>query len=1345
MDCLHEIFEAQADGWPDDIAVVHRGNNLTYEEIEHRANRLAHYLRSLGAERGELVGLHLERSEHAIVAILAVLKSGAAYVPLDSSCPDDRIQHILEEAEVSLLVTESALAEHVEQLGVALVIIDALEHAGAIAGQSEDRIPRDETGVSSDDLCHVIYTSGTAGPPKGVMTEHRNAFSFTASFNEVCRLEPNDRIYQGSPLSIDRSVEEIWVAFSNGATLVIGPPELARLGDETGRHMVDNGVTYLSTVPTFLSTIHEDVPCLRVVVVSGEPCPPELVRRWVRPGRRMFNVYGRTETTVNATAWVCVPGAPVTIGHPLRGYELHILDERQQPVREGDAGELYVGGVGVSRGYLGQSELTRGAFVRDPSSEGKDAVRLHRTGDLVRRSGNGGFILLGRIDGQVKVRGRRIELVEVESVLREHRDIEAAAVTVVEHEGLRDLSAHVVPARADNGSLDRDGVLELLRRRLPLYMVPAYLDTIDALPILASGKVDRKRLPAPRTPLVLEKRDIVAPRTELERRIAGVWESVFATSPISVEGDLFLDLGGDSLLVAQLVALLDRDEGIEVSLREVCDHPTVAALAVVVAARAEKTEGEREREGTEPRPTSRDVFEGLGRARRFACVSLQALSVVVLYGLAALPFLAFTYVFFLVTRGGLAISTGVFSMIGLVLISFPVWVALTIALKWLVIGRHRPGAWPVWGLQYFRFWLVSRLQAMSGIGLVSGTPLMNLYYRLMGAKVGYGCIIDTPLCVAYDLVTIGSDTCIGSETQLLGYRIEDGMLRVGRVDIGRRCFVGTHSALGLDTRMGDDSRLGDLSLLPDGTEVPPGESVRGSPAERGDVPVPEVVIGASGQGHRRPSRVLGAALERRHPVLFGLLHVLLIGALELFLVVTLVPGLVIVAAAFAWGGPLWGMASLLAAVPIGTVSFCLLAARFKAHILRRMEPGIYAAESSLFLRKWLVDALMKLSGTYMHAIYKTIYLPPWLRLMGARIGPRAEISTVSQITPDLIDIDDESFLAEGSIIGGRRFFRGRVQVGRNRIGRRSFVGNNAMLPVGTSLGTDCCLGVSSTLPVSRDTTPDGTEWLGSPSFRLPCNRKVGGSDESMTYAPTLTSRARRLAIDAVRVLVPGFILVVGAVIFVSTVIAGLSVLPSWGVWLLVPVTAVFVAAASAISVVALKNVVMGRFEPVVKPLWSTYVRWNEVINGAYETAVVPALAPLLGTPFFNAYLRLLGCKIGQNVYIGTTRFSGFDLVEIGDYAALNTGVVVQSHLFEDRIMKSSYVRIGDECSIGNMSVVLCDTEMGRGSSIGPLSLLMKGEAVPERGRRIGIPAGHEAGARSLRAEAPGSDGVTKVA
>ncbi|MBN2296561.1 MAG: amino acid adenylation domain-containing protein [Pirellulales bacterium] len=1304
-ECLHELFEAQVDIRPLDLALICGDVSLTYRELEQRANQLARHIRSYGAGPGALVGLYFERSELPIIAVLACLKAGVAYIPLDPDYPQDRVRHILADAEAVLLLSEQSLFENA---AVAfhgnIVLVDS--NAAEIAEQSTARLSRQETGVSSLDLCYVIYTSGTTGRPKGVMTEHGNAVSFVLAFNDVCQMNHTDRIYQGFSLAFDGSVEEIWMAYSNGATLVVGTRDVVRFGSEVARLLTKHNVTYLSTVPTFLSMIDEDLPTVRLLVVSAEPCPPELVAKWATPNRRMLNVYGPTEATVNTTAAECEPGKPVTIGRALPEYETYVLDDQLHPVAPGEHGELFIGGVCIARGYLKQPELTAKQFVANTFKNTGTSPRLYRTGDLVRENHNGDLEFMGRIDSQVKVRGFRVELSEIEAVLLEHPEIRAAAVKVVDRDGAQDLAGYVVP-NDPNTSFEGDEVYELLQARLPAYMVPAYLDSISKLPSLTSGKIDRKSLPDPITPLVRKCRKIVEPATDLERDIADVWKEIFKVSPISVEDDFFLDLGGYSLLAAQVVSRLRSKFALEVAIRDIYGHSTIRKLA-------EKIDSIDDNQATESAPThnpcakktSREVFHSLSFVTRWSCVGLQFLSLFLFYGFAALPLVILSGIVFSTISGTLAIEPAIFIFAAITLGGFPALLITSILLKWVIIGRYKAGRYPLWGWYYFRWWLASRIQTLSGIGILSGTPVMILYYRLMGAKVGRNCIIDTATCSVFDLITIGDDTSICAETQLTGYRIEDGMLILGTIEIGSRCFVGIHSNLGLNTRMGDDSKLDDLSLLPDGAVMEAGQARRGSPAQAAEVALPDIS---------------DEQASRRHPFLFGLIHLLLAGLLGIVMFVTAIPSIIIVLFPLMVGGTLWAMSSLLIAIPVQLVWFCLSVAALKALILGRIKPGVYKTESLLFLRKWMVDAMMGISRGLLHPLYSTIYLPTWLRLMGAKIGLRAEISTVTQVTPDLIVIEDESFFADGSMIGGRHFFRGHVELATNRIGKRSFVGNNAVLPIGKELGDNCLLGVISSPPADGKRTPDGTEWLGSPSFRLPHRVKVEGFKEYETYRPTVRLYILRFIIDALRILIPYYILAAGFIAFASFLSISYAYLPLWVAMVFTPPVAFALAVGVSLCVVVLKRMIMAPFKPVIKPLWSTYVWWNEVINGAYETVAAPALAPLMGTPFLSWYLRLMGCKVGKHVFLETALFSEFDLVDIGDYAALNLGVVVQNHLFEDRIMKSSYLRIGDECSVGNMSVVLYDTEMEAGATIGPLSLLMKGETLPQSSRWLGIP------------------------
>ena len=646
--------------------------------------------------------------------------------------------------------------------------------------------------------------------------------------------------------------------------------------------------------------------------------------------------------------------------------------------------------------------------------------------------------------------------------------------------------------------------------------------------------------------------------------------------------------------------------------------------------------------------------------------------------------------------------------IALTLLTGPVLLVISILAKWMIIGRYKPGKYPLWGGYFFRWWLVSRFQAFSGVGALAGTPLMPIYFRLMGAKVGKNCTLDSAMCSAWDLVTIGEDTSIGADTQYTGYRVENGMLILGRVDIGSRCFLGIHSALGLNVRMEDDSRLDDQSLLPDNQVAERGQSYRGSPADKAEVQVTE----PSGQMKDR---------TRARRILYGLIHFLALEAMALVFIPPMIPFLVLWAVAFLKYGIMSGLASLVVSVPLGVVSTCLFIASVKRFLLRRLKPGVYPVESIGYVHKWLSDGLMRYSRGVLLPLYTTLYFPPWLRLMGAKIGARAELSTVWNFAPELVDVGEESFFADGSIIGGKRFFRGSFEIAMNRIGKRSFVGNSAILPVGSSLGNGCLLGVQSIPPASSKCTPDGTEWLGSPAFSLPHRPKVGNFDNSVTFRPTKKLYFQRAIIDALRILIPGYIGLSSAILGVFALYYSYVYFGIPGVFAVAPITGVVLSVYAALLVIALKWIVMGRFKPEIKPLWSMYVWLNEMVNGAFESVMAPAIAFFMGTPFVSPLLRLIGCKIGKHAYIESILFSEFDLVEIGDYSALNAGSIVQTHLFEDRIMKSSRVKISEGCSVGNMAVILYDSEMQKGSILGPLSLLMKGETLASGVRSHGIP------------------------
>jgi non-ribosomal peptide synthetase-like protein len=1305
--CLHEIFERQASNSPNAAALEGVDRSLTYAELDAEANRMARYLRSLGVARGSFVGISLDRSEWPIISILAILKAGGAYVPIEPSLPDARIEYIVEEAELTIVVTDERNEPRINKIcGSQTVSIE--DYCTIASAYTDTKLPLSEASATVGDVCYTLFTSGTTGRPKGVVTEHRNAVHFVGAFNEVCTTTPKDRVFQGFALGFDGSVEEIWMAFSNGAVLVCGNPETPRFGADLGQLLSERQISFFSTVPTLLSTLTEDLPELRQLVVSGEACHPDLVDRWANPGRTMLNVYGPTEATVNTTASILEKGKPVTIGRPLPGYDLYILDDELRPVKDGEKGELYVGGPGISRGYLNQPEQTASAYIdwtpihttamAHPSEMRR--LRLYKTGDLVRWNEDLELEFFGRIDSQVKLRGFRVELSEIEAVILEHKDVSAATVRVCDNHGIEALAAYVLLTDGAN-SLDRSQILETLRDRLPIYMIPNFLDVMEEFPRLASGKVDRKRLSSPKDPLVTEIEETEDELSQLETKIASVWAKQFSIAKVGVDQDFFTELGGHSLLAAQVVSALYEKLNFNVSVRDIYLYPTVRGLADELA-KSMPNEAEANSNSAQDVPVAQNALPKW----TWATISIQ-----VIYFLSIVPLLALPMIYLIPL--GIETLQNQSSVLGLAALGlavvFGTWAALiliAILAKWLIIGKYRPGRYPLWGAYYIRWWIASRLQHLSFISAFNGTPFAPVIWRAMGAKVGHGCMLNASLVYAWDCIKLGDDVSIGVDTQLSGLRIEDGHLIIGDVEVGDRCFIGCHSALGLNVKMEADARLDDQSLLPDGFVASSGVHYRGSPPEAAEVPVPEGAL-------IRKSRLSLVA--------FGIVQLIANTAITLLTLAPVVFASWLASILVMHSPATVSIPAFLALVPATMIVFAFWSALVKKLVDPKPRPGIYEVYSMAYLQHSLADLVMQIIKIVGLPVFTTIYLQPWMRLLGARLGKNTEMSTVWRINPDMVSAGDGVFFADGCMLGSSRTHLGRFETALNEIGNNSFIGNGAILSTGNCIGDNCLLGVLSATPSQTEAIPDNTDWLGSPGFRLPNRQKVSDFDQTLTYKPTWKLYLQRAMIDGLRVVLPGYILGGFAIISLLIVLAIYEEYGVWGAYTAIPLLTWLAIIFCLGTVVGLKWLIMGRYKPVIVPLWNSYVWWNELINGLYESLMSPWVSNLFGTPFAAILLRTLGCKIGKYCYIETDLFSEFDLVNIGDFVSLNAGVVVQNHLFEDRVMKSSRVTIGEGCSVGNMSVVLYDSNMEKGAVLGPMSLLMKGEMMPQHCHWHGIP------------------------
>ncbi|HEV8638423.1 MAG TPA: amino acid adenylation domain-containing protein, partial [Chloroflexota bacterium] len=1153
-ECLHRLFEASADACAEHVAVAFGDDHVTYGELEARANQLARYLASRGVGRGHRVGILLNRSIEMYVSILAALKSGATYVPLDASYPADRVRYILGDCDVEVVVTTSEFVSR-SRLPCRVVALDA--EAGRIRRCATARLDARETQVDDTDTCYIIYTSGSTGRPKGAQIEHGSICHWVRAAQTIYRITPADRIYQGFSIAFDASLEELWMAWANGATLVPATPEMAQAGPELPSRLAAAGVTVLSCVPTLLSMFDQDIPSVRLLIMGGEACPQSLVDRWCRPGRRMLNTYGPTEATVTATWAECHPDEPVTIGQPLPNYSVYLLDPDLRPVPAGQPGEICIGGIGLARGYVGREDLTRERFVPNPFAEQTGGPpRLYRTGDLAQLTPSGDLQFLGRVDDQVKIRGFRVELAEIESVLMAAPGVQSAAVAVRElTPGIPSLVGYVVPTEGTQEP-DWPAVEGLVRQHLPPYMLPARYESIDHLPTLSSGKVDRTRLPALRQPRLVSSRAHVAPRTELERTIAGVWASVFHCESVSATADFFHDLGGQSLYAALAASKLRALPALsDLSVSDIYRYPTVETLARAISERR-------------PRRTRLSVVgaaqtvEPVSRWRHRLGGMLQAAGV---YGIQLLLFAPLLLVALQQQAGALSVGALVAIAFASVVGYFPLMAIISILVKWAVIGRYRAGRYRLWGSYYLRCWLVQHVQMLTPLQWLAGTPLMPVYCRLMGARVGTNCHIDTIFIHAFDLLTIGDSTSINLDAQLAGYTVEDGMLVIGPIEVGRDCFVGAHAGICPGAKLADGAQLGEHSLLLPEETIPPGEYWAGSPARRQDHSSVAAAFGHSGGPTPR-------APVQRTAIALG--HVLGMALLPVVWLLAVLPGGVLIAALHSRIGYGGLVAAPLAAV-LFIVCFCLETVLLKWVLLGKLSAGRYSLNSAFYVRKWFVDRLLQANSIAMNSLFSTLYALPYLRLLGAKMGENVEIERVAYVAPDLLTLHPESFIADAVYLGVPRVYQGEVLLGRVEVGRRTFIGNSALLPAGQVVADRCLVGVQSVPPPH---TGAGTAWLGSPPLALPRRDVNRAFSETQTYRPTRRLRAARYSIEFVRVTLPTtlLILMTAGAFFITRDLA--SRVPTAAVVAVFPAVMVAAQVLTVLLAVMIKLAVIGRYQ-----------------------------------------------------------------------------------------------------------------------------------------------------------------------
>ncbi|MEL4357176.1 MULTISPECIES: Pls/PosA family non-ribosomal peptide synthetase [unclassified Luteococcus] len=1262
---LVDVFLETVETCGDQPALDAGSQQLTYADFHETAADLAAQLAALGIGRGDKVGVRVPSGTADLyVAIMGILLAGAAYVPVDADDPDERARTVFEEAAVAAVV------------GTDLVISSRL---------TAPREPMAAETARLGDDCWVIFTSGSTGKPKGVAVSHRSAAAFVDAesrlFLQGQEIGPGDRVMAGLSVAFDASCEEMWLAWAHGACLVPAPRSLVKSGVDLGPWLIANQISVVSTVPTLVSLWPADaLERVRLLIVGGEACPPELGARFATPTREVWNTYGPTEATVVACAAQLDGTPPVRIGLPLDGWDLAVVDADGNPVPEGQEGELIIGGVGLAR-YLDPAKDAE-KYAPMPSLGWE---RAYRSGDVVVND-PAGLLFRGRADDQVKVGGRRIELGEIDSALLQLPGVQGAAAAVRK---TASGNALIVGYLSVDQTFDRAASLERLRADMPAALVPR-LAVVDDLPTRTSGKIDRDALPWPLPETDADDSAL----GETGRWVAEIWRDVLGSRPTTPDEDFFA-LGGGSLTAAQIVARV-REQYPTATVADVYEHPTIGGFAGWL--------------GSLTAPTGR-----LNEPVHPVPHKTQAGQLLALLGLRTIS--ALRWVFWLALGCRLAGVAGW----QLPVTALPVapWWALALGWALLVLPAGRlalaalaartilagitPGQYPRGGKVHLRLWLAERVADELGAGMISGAGLVRWYARLLGCRVGrYVDLHAMPPVTGH--LELGDGCAIEPEVDLTGHWIDGGTLHLGHVVVGPDARVGARSTLLGGARVGRGAEIAPGSGV--FGAVPDGERWSGSPAVR---------IGeARGAWEERPpARPVWTALYALTGVGISLLPILA----------------VLAGAAVAWpamsatttvGQALWTAAGWLPLAGLaGYAALILLVWAWVRLLGVGLRPGHHAVQGRQALQAWATMRLMDEARTWLFPLYAGAATTWWLRALGADIGKDAEASTVLMI-PSLTSVGAGSFLADDTLIGGYELVGGWLRIERVKIGKGAFVGNSGMTAPGRKVPKRSLVAVLSAAP-RRKKAKAGSSWVGSPPEKL--RRVSSDADTSRTYAPSRGLRIARGLVESCRVLA----LLAHLVLHLAGAAILCWVAHEFGWLLAAVVSGLVLLAGGAVAVgvaVAAKWLLVGRWKRSEHPLWSGFVWRGELADAFVESVAVPwLLRHVPGTPVLNLYFRTMGARIGRGVWCETYWLPEHDLITLADGATVNQGCVVQTHLFHDRVLAMDAVTLKAGATLGPNSVILPASTLGRHATVGPVSLVMRGESVPDKTRWIGNPIG----------------------
>jgi non-ribosomal peptide synthetase-like protein len=1256
---LIDILYETAARYPDAPAIDDGEVQLTYAELISDIEESVAWLAARGIGRGDRIGIRMPSGSYALyVAILSTLAAGAAYVPVDADDPDERAELVFGEAGVVGIITEK----------------------GLIRAQGASRGWRAGAPLGRDDAW-IIFTSGSTGTPKGVAVTHRSAAAFVDAeaqlFLQGNPIGPGDRVLAGLSVAFDASCEEMWLAWRHGACLVPAPRSLVRSGMDLGPWLVSRDITVVSTVPTLAALWPaEALEAVRLLIFGGEACPPDLAERLAVDGREVWNTYGPTEATVVASASLLTGRSAVSIGLPLRGWDLAVVDNAGTPVATGETGELVIGGVGLAR-YL---DPDRDAEKYAPMPT-LGWARAYRTGDLVRLEADG-LYFVGRADDQVKVGGRRIELGEVDAALVNLPGVSGGAAAVRRTASGTPLLVGYV-ASADP-AFDVGKARATLAETLPAALVPR-LVLVDELPTRTSGKVDRNALPWP-PPGGTDQQEPELGGTM--GWLAGLWREVLAAPIDGPEAD-FHALGGGSLSAAQLVAAM-RQRYPQVTVADLYDHPRLGSLAGYLDELDPPPAIETRTVKPTPRLTqAAQVLLSLPLATLTGLQWVVWLALLnnVVAQLHPLPWLR-PVSWWVVAAGFLIFITPLGRM------------SIAALGARMLLGGLQPGTYRRGGHLHLRVWLAERLADASGAENLAGAPWLVYYARMLGNKVGKGVDLHSAPPVT-GMLRLGHRASIEPEVDLSGHWIDGDHFHVGPITIGNDATIGARTTLLPGAVVGKNADVAPGSGVIG--KVKNGQYWKGSPAVKSGKakhPWPD---------HRPPRAPLWVAV-------YGLTSILL-GALPL---AALAVGLAVI------GWAVRDATSLTAAItpaalwtPVATLAAVATYAALTVVGVRVlsmwMPEGYHPVRSRVGWQLWATERLMDAARNYLFPIYASLLTPSWLRLLGAKVGRGTEIST-ALLVPKFTVVEDGAFLADDTMVASYELGGGWIHVAKATIGKRAFLGNSGITQPGRRVPDDGLVAVLSAAPHKAKA---GSSWLGSPPVRL--RRKTTAADALRTFHPSLRLKILRALVETCR-LIPLIVTFAIGVAVLFTV-QWLAVEFGWA-WAALASGVVLLAAgalAGGIAVIA-KWIVVGRIRAIEHPLWSSFVWRNEVSDTFVETVAAPWFARAAsGTPVMNLWLRALGAKIGRGVWCETYWLPEADLVTLEKGATVNRGCVVQTHLFHDRIMRMDTVVLEQGSTLGTHCVALPAARIGAAATVGPASLVMRGDEVPPSTRWQGNP------------------------